>query len=117
MTLGAYGNSLLAGAYAGNADVSSAIQLAIWQTEYSGLTFVANSAVTAYVATFEDYAASHTLTGSLLRSLNGQQPLITNSVAPSGILGGSNSCAPEPISSSLLVTGLIGLGFAGRRKR
>ena len=117
MTLGAYGNTLLAGTYAGNADVSSAIQLAIWQTEYSGLTFVANAAVTAYVATFESYANSHTATGSALVPLNGQQQLITNSVAPSGTTGGSSSPAPEPISLALLGSGLIGLAFARRRKR
>ena len=107
MTLGAYGNSLLATTYAGNANVSSAIQLAIWQTEYSGLTFTANSTVTGFVTTFEAYANSHTLTGSLLSPLGGQQQLITNSVAP----------APEPISLSLLATGLIGLGFVRRRTR
>lgn len=107
MTLGAYGNSLLATTFAGNADVSSAIQLAIWQTEYSGLTFTASSAVTTLVATYELYAANNTLTGSSLIPLNGQQQLITNSVAP----------APEPLSLSLLATGLIGLGFIRRRAR
>jgi hypothetical protein len=117
MTLGAYGNSLLAGPNAGNADVSSAIQLAIWQTEYSGLTFVANGVVTADVATYVSYANNHTLTGSALGPLNGQQQLITNSVAPGGIPGSSNANAPEPISSGLLATGLIGLGFVRRRKR
>jgi hypothetical protein len=34
-TLAAYGNTLLAGVNAGNAKVSTAVQLAIWQTEYS----------------------------------------------------------------------------------
>jgi hypothetical protein len=33
-TLVAYGNSLMAGVDAGNATVSTALQLAIWQTEY-----------------------------------------------------------------------------------
>ncbi len=118
MTLASYGNSLLAGSYAGNADVSSAIQLAIWQTEYAGLTFTANSTVTANVAAYQSYAASHTLTASSLIPLNGQQQLITNSVAPSGITGGSSSSAPEPVSTALLATGLIGLGFVrGRRAR
>ena len=107
---------MLAGGNAGRAVVSSAIQPGLWQTEYSGLTFVANSAVTAYVATFESYAASHTLTGSSLSPLNGQQWLITNSVAPGGITGGSSSSAPEPISAGLLATGLVGLAFARRRR-
>ncbi|MEI7711203.1 MAG: PEP-CTERM sorting domain-containing protein [Rhodospirillales bacterium] len=115
MTLGAYGNSLLAGANAGSADVSSAIQLAIWQTEYSGLTFVANAAVTAYVTTFEAYANTHTYTGTALAPLNGQQQLITDSVGPSGISGG-NANAPEPVSIGLLATGLVGLGFVRRRR-
>ena len=116
MTLGAYGNSLLAGPNAGSADVSSAIQLAIWQTEYSGLTFIANSAVTAYVTTFEAYANTHAFTGTTLAPLNGQQQLITDAVGPSGITGG-NANAPEPVSIGLLATGLVGLGFVRRRAR
>ena len=107
MTLAAYGNSLLAGVNAGNADVSTAIQLAIWQTEYSGLTFSgANTAVSNAVTAFENYANTHTLSGSALIPLNGQQQLITNTVAP----------APEPVSSALLATGLIGLALTRRRR-
>jgi hypothetical protein len=115
MTLGAYGNSLLAGANAGSADVSSAIQLAIWQIEYSGLTFVANAAVTNYVTTFESYANTHTFTGTALAPLNGQQQLITDSVGAGGTTGGS-ARAPEPVSIGLLATGLVGLGFVRRRR-
>ena len=116
MTLAAYGNSLLAGANAGSADVASAIQLAIWQTEYSGLTFTASAAVTNYVTTFEAYANTHTLTGASLSPLNGQQQLITNTVAPGGLGGTTTTQAPEPVSAALLSTGLLGLGIVRRRR-
>lgn len=115
-TIAAYGNQLLAGTYAGNADVSTAIQLAIWQTEYSGLTFTgANSTVIADVAAYEAYAANvaNARTASALLPASGQQQLITNTVSPSGS-GSSN--APEPISATLLATGMIGLCFARRRR-
>lgn len=113
-TLAAYGNSLLAGG-GGNATISSAIQLAIWQTEYStanggpGLTFTDtgsdSSALTADVTAYESYAASHTLSAATLVPLSGQQQLITNTVSP----------APEPASVAMFAIGALGLAFAHRR--
>lgn len=114
-TLAAYGNSLLAGSYAGNSDVSTAVQLAIWQTENPGFTFSANSIVTSFVATFEAYAAAHSLVASSLTSLSGSQGLITNTIAPSGTTSGSSN-VPEPLSGVLLLPGLAGIGWVRRRR-
>ena len=104
-TLAAYGNQLLAGPSAGDANVSSAIQLSIWQTEYAGLTFTANPTITADVAQFEAFAAANTMTGATLVSLDGAQGLITNTVG-----------VPEPMSATLLGAGLLGIGLIRRRR-
>ncbi|MCX7382942.1 MAG: PEP-CTERM sorting domain-containing protein [Alphaproteobacteria bacterium] len=108
-TLAAYGNSLLAGPNAGNADVSSAIQLAIWQIENPGFTFSTSSTVTTLVAAYEAYAAVHSLLASSLTSLSGAQALVTNTIAPSAPV-------PEPISAALLLPGLAGMAWIRRRR-
>ncbi len=113
-TLAAYGNSLLAGASAGNATVSTAIQIAIWQTEYAtanggpGFSFTDSgsdaSVLATDVAAFENYAINNTQSSATLIPLNGQQQLITNTVA-----------APEAVTLALLATGMLGLAFVRRR--
>ena len=112
MTLAAYGNARLAGADAGNADVSTAIQLAIWQTEYPGFTFSANAAITSHVAEFEAYAASHVSTNTSLTSLEGAQALVTDTIR---LPPGDEQEVPEPFSGALLLTGLVGLGVTRRK--
>ncbi len=113
-TLAAYGNSLLAGVNAGSTTVSTAMQLAIWQTEYStanggpGFSYTYSGADASTVATditaYVSYASSHTQSAATLIPLNGQQELITNTVA-----------APEPVTVGLLATGMLGLIFVRRR--
>jgi hypothetical protein len=113
-TLAAYGNTLLAGVNAGNVTVSTAVQLAIWQTEYStanggpGFSYTYSGSDSAALATdiaaFESYAISNTQSAATLVPLGGQQQLITNTVA-----------APEPVTVGLLATGLLGLAFVRRR--
>ena len=114
MTLAGYGNSLLAGADAGSADVSSAIQLSIWQTEYPGLTFTANADVTNLVATFEAYAASNSAPAATLNSTQGAQNLITDTIGVSGQTSSQQS-VPEPASATLLGAALLALPWTRRR--
>jgi hypothetical protein len=111
-TLATYGNTLLAGPNAGDANMSSAIQLAIWQTEYPGFTYVANDTVSTDVVALEAYAAANTQPGAALDSLSGAQNLITS---PFGASGTSSDQIPEPASLLIFGTGLLGLGLTRRR--
>ena len=117
LTLAAYGNTSLAGAKAGDAEFSSAVQLAIWQTEYTGLTFTASDNIVASVTSLKNYAAHNSGFASSILSLSGAQNLITDSVSQS--FHNTNSLltsVPEPASMALIGVGMLALGASRRKK-
>jgi hypothetical protein len=117
LTLAAYGNALLAGAKAGDSDFSSAVQLAIWQTEYNGLTFTASDNVVAVVRSLKNYAAQHSAIASSILALSGGQNLITDSVSQGFQNNNSlQTSVPEPASIALIGVGMLALGASRRRK-
>jgi len=119
MTLAAYGNALLAGSDAHKADLSTAIQLAIWKTEYPTLSFTANSLVTADVARFQQIAASNTLSASLLLPQQDTQTLITDTISsnppPVTSVATHQDNIPEPGAAAVLASALAGIAWLRRR--
>ena len=116
MTLAAYGNTQLAGAKAGDANFSSAVQLAIWKTEYAGFAFTANATVTSYVASLQTYAANNSAPATSMRSLSGTQNLITDSIGLTFSSNAQANAVPEPASMALIGVGLVALAGARRKK-
>ena len=116
MTLAAYGNAQLAGAKAGDADFSSAVQVAIWKTEYAGFAFTANAAVTNYAAALQTYAANNSAPATSMRSLSGTQNLITDSIGLTFSSNAQANAVPEPASMALIGVGLVALAGARRKK-
>ncbi len=116
MTLAAYGNAQLAGAKAGDANFSSAVQLAIWKTEYAGFAFTANATVTNYVASLQTYAASNSAPATSMRSLSGAQNLITDGISLTFSGNSQANAVPEPASMALIGVGVPTLVGVRRRR-
>lgn len=106
----------LAGAKAGDANFSSAVQLAIWKTEYAGFAFTANATVTNYVASLQTYAASNSAPATSMRSLSGAQNLITDGISLTFSGNSQANAVPEPASMALIGVGVPTLVGVRRRR-
>ncbi|MBL8588037.1 MAG: PEP-CTERM sorting domain-containing protein [Methylobacteriaceae bacterium] len=104
-----HGDDLIAAAstLAQKRDIGAAIQLAIWKTEYSGLSYTASGAVTGLVNTYLGNIASGAWApDSSIRALTFQgngQTLVTG--------------VPEPSTWAMMLIGFLGLAMATSRRR
>ena len=112
--LASYGNSVLS--KAADAEMSAAVQIAIWHTEY-GYTYTGtDAALSADISKILGlYSPSNPVqqTPTVLLSANGTQELLGFTTDPSTI--GSATVA-EPVSLALLGSGLFGIGLIRRRR-
>lgn len=107
--LAEYGQSLIGTAAATN-DALAAVQLAIWQTEYSNFTYTGASG--ASTANALSAAKSFTVADAGLLALNGTQTFVTASPQAMAAI----AAVPEP-ASLLLLAGAIPAVAAVRRRR
>ena len=101
------GDSLLLGPGA-SADVSAAIQIAIWSVEYPGFTYSVDDGsipqlVTAYLNDVGPDGSWAPYSGVVALSESGNQTLVTSSV-------------PELSTWAMMLLGFAGLGFVGVRR-
>lgn len=112
--LAGYGFSLIG---SGETDLRyklAALQVAIWKTEYDGVTFVTGSSrIDKYVAQFVSKAGSYGYSAAYVYDVKGKsQALLTQGEAGRIAIAG----IPEPAGWALLIVGFGGIGLALRNR-
>jgi hypothetical protein len=108
----AYGGALFSGV---TAEYLSAIQLAIWKIEYTGITFAGNSTILNDAAGFVAQAQSAGAGGDYATEL--QQDHYQSFVGPGNGNHPITGAVPEPSTWAMMILGFAGVGFMAYRKR
>jgi hypothetical protein len=107
----AHGGALFSGITAENL---SAIQLAIWQIEYTGITFAGDATILNDAASFVTQAQSAGASGDYATEL--QQDHYQSFVGP-GNGNHSIGAVPEPSTWAMMILGFAGVGFMAYRRK
>jgi hypothetical protein len=108
----AHGGALFTGATAENL---SAIQLAIWKIEYTGITFAGDAAILNYAASFVTQAQSAGAAGDFATEL--QQDRYQSFVGPGNGNHPITGAVPEPSTWAMMILGFAGVGFMAYRRK
>jgi hypothetical protein len=114
----AQGGALFSGVTAENL---SAIQLAIWKTEYTGITFAGDAAILNDAAAFVSQAQNAAAGGDYATELQQDhyQSVVYQSNSGTGNGNGNlvTGAVPEPSTWAMMILGFGGIGFMAYRRR